>query len=85
MPRLLAAPNFQKVPRSKSPNSVPLSGPRGWGREAGSDPRPCGWATYVFAVWETFPRLVLWAPKCICMHLSVQRSANGKQKPTPFC
>lgn len=70
MPRLLKAPNFKKCQGAGAQISNRL---RGFS----------GWATYVFAVWETFPRLVLWAPKCICMHLSEQRSANGKQKPTP--
>lgn len=84
MPRLLAAPNFRKCQEAGAQTPSGSAGPRG-GERGWCDPRPCGWATYVFAVWETFPRLVLWAPKCICMHLSVQRSANGKQKPAPFC
>lgn len=29
------------------------------------------------------PLLVLWAPKCICLHLSGQQSSRGKQNSTP--
>lgn len=82
MPGLLRLPTSESARKPAHPRR-PLRVPgweRGW-----SGPRPRGWATYAFAVRETLPRLVLWAPKCICMHLSVQRSANGKQKPAPFC
>ena len=47
----------------------PRRGGAGW--EGAGVPCPGGWATYVLAARETCPRLVLGAPKCICMHLSV--------------
>ena len=85
MPRLFTDSQLQKSARELVHRS-PTGSADPWGGERGcSNPCPGGWATYVSAVWETCPRLVLRAPKCICMHLSVQRSANGKQKPAPNC